>query len=361
MVSRQPLAGHPGLYRYKTQGGEVRYSYNFSSGGRRFNGTLPSMTATHAASAVQRLRAQALLGQPVPLKRIGFSEYLPHFLKRKESQGKKVLPRLSVYRRFAHHFGNRPLDSIRISDVQGYLEELVRQRGTSRGSELVSLSTRERHRAYLSSLFSTALSEGLVSSNPASRAALPSLPERKRVDRYLSVREYRSLVALCSPRLGALVALAVHTGMRRGELLALQWNWVDPDWAAVHLPGSICKSRRGRTIALNESAREALSYFWGNRDGDSVTGYSHFPRREWEEVIRTLGWGPSHPSLRLRRFNFHGLRHTCASWMVQRGVSLYAVRDVLGHSSIRQTEVYSHLAPSQRQEAVMELDNVISS
>lgn len=50
---------------------------------------------------------------------------------------------------------------------------------------------------------------------------------------------------------------------------------------------------------------------------------------------------------RRERVIFHSLRHTCASWMVMQGVSLYLVQKVLGHSTIQVTERYAHLAPDQ--------------
>lgn len=53
-----------------------------------------------------------------------------------------------------------------------------------------------------------------------------------------------------------------------------------------------------------------------------------------------------------RRVVFHTLRHTYASWLVQAGVDLYVVRDLLGHSSIKMTERYSHLAPERLKGAV---------
>lgn len=57
-------------------------------------------------------------------------------------------------------------------------------------------------------------------------------------------------------------------------------------------------------------------------------------------------------------FRVHDLRHTCAPWMVQQGVPLMEVRDVLGHSSIEMTERYAHLAPDKPRSAVGVLDRL---
>ena len=60
----------------------------------------------------------------------------------------------------------------------------------------------------------------------------------------------------------------------------------------------------------------------------------------------------------LERVSWHTLRHTCASWLVMRGVSLRIVQAVLGHASIRQTETYAHLAPGFAFHAAMTLLDV---
>ncbi len=57
-----------------------------------------------------------------------------------------------------------------------------------------------------------------------------------------------------------------------------------------------------------------------------------------------------------RRVHFHSLRHTFATWLVQGNVSIYEVQKLLGHSSISVTQVYSHLAASELQEAVKKLE-----
>ena len=75
-------------------------------------------------------------------------------------------------------------------------------------------------------------------------------------------------------------------------------------------------------------------------------------KSSWMEVVREAG---------LEDFHFHDLRHTCGSWLVQAGVPLFDVKEVLGHSTIRMTERYAHFAPENVRAAVDKLPGVPKS
>jgi integrase len=72
-------------------------------------------------------------------------------------------------------------------------------------------------------------------------------------------------------------------------------------------------------------------------------------RASWNAILEEVG---------LEDFRFHDLRHTFASWLVQNGVPLADVKDVLGHSTIRMTERYAHLAPENARAAVARLNGM---
>jgi site-specific recombinase XerD len=94
---------------------------------------------------------------------------------------------------------------------------------------------------------------------------------------------------------------------------------------------------------LNESAFEALQDFQG------FPGYcNHRISRCFKTAVRKAGINEN--------IHFHSLRHTFASWLVQKGVSLYEVSRLLGHTNIKTTQIYSHLAPGNLINAVKKLD-----
>lgn len=160
-----------------------------------------------------------------------------------------------------------------------------------------------------------------------------------------------------APYLADLITVAVMTGCRRGELLGLEWSRVDLKANVVRLGAAETKAGKARLVPLNQSAREALLRRFRYRA-------THCPASPW--VFCTKG-GERVESVRssylrackatgLAGFRFHDLRHTCGSWLMQAGVPAGHIAAVLGHSTIRMTERYAHVAPENAQAAVAKLE-----
>jgi len=173
--------------------------------------------------------------------------------------------------------------------------------------------------------------------------------------RYLTKEEAKELVDSCHGPFRALVMTALHTGMRKGELLKLPWDAVDLKHGFLRVQQS--KNGHPRTIPMNESVRGVLT---GLRSRLDVNWVFHdeegkaFPntRRRFEAACRKAG---------LVDFHFHDLRHTFASWLVMAGVPLPTVSDLMGHKSITMTMRYAHLSPTHRQEAIRSLDKNLTN
>jgi len=145
-----------------------------------------------------------------------------------------------------------------------------------------------------------------------------------------------------------LVEFALFTGMRRGEVLGLTWERVDRARGVVLLDSTSTKSKRRREVPLNSRADAVLA-----RRGSKSAGLV-FGTRRWDH-FRTA-WEGAVGRSKLVDFHFHDLRHTFASWAVQRGASLQEVKDLLGHHSLAMTLRYGHLAPEHLRTAVSRLD-----
>jgi integrase len=143
------------------------------------------------------------------------------------------------------------------------------------------------------------------------------------------------------------IRVALDTGMRAGEICSLRWGDLLTDRLTIQAHNA--KSGRSRTIPLTPAAQAALRrqpkrsvWVFSQPDGSPVKDV----RTAMVNACKRAGIEPITP---------HLLRHTCASWLVQRGVPLYSVRSMLGHSTIAVTERYAHLAPEHLAECVAAL------
>ncbi len=195
-------------------------------------------------------------------------------------------------------------------------------------------------------------------------------------------------------RFEALYTLAVTTGMRRGELLALKWRDVDSaapaggsanGQAALQVRATLAEKVKGgfdyaepksarsrRRIALTAAAAEALRIHRARQaeerllvgpewqDNDLV-----FCTHEGKPLIGSNVLNQNfHPLLKragLPRIRFHDLRHTAATLLLLRGVHPKIVSEMLGHSSVSLTlDVYSHVLPDMQREATTALDQMLA-
>ncbi|HTC52719.1 MAG TPA: site-specific integrase [Steroidobacteraceae bacterium] len=144
------------------------------------------------------------------------------------------------------------------------------------------------------------------------------------------------------------VLLSLNTGLRRGEVLKLRWSSVDFNRRLLTVEGRNAKNRQTRHVPLNEEAMNVLRR-WREQSGGSAKVFDVATRFQtaWKKLLLRAG---------ITHFRWHDLRHHFASRLVQRGVPLNTVRDLLGHSSVGMSLRYAHLAPDQRREAVAKLN-----
>jgi integrase len=195
--------------------------------------------------------------------------------------------------------------------------------------------------------------------NPAARRKLKE-PEGR--VRWITRAEAASLIRAAesepkSSHLGGFIRLALHTGCRKGELLELEWKRADLQAGLIHLEAEHTKAGRRRSIPMNREARAAII-------GRARYRAQHCPDSRWvfcrEDGSRIQAVKRSFATACRRAgivdYHIHDMRHTCAAWLVTAGVPLTEVRDLLGHSSVKMTERYAHLAPENVRAAVALLD-----
>jgi integrase len=201
----------------------------------------------------------------------------------------------------------------------------------------------------------------------------------------LTPEQSRSLLdAAQLDRLEALYVLALSTGMRQGELLALKWADVDLDGAAIQVKATLQRTREGfvfqepktarsrRQVALTRTAVKALRQhrasqleerlrcpYW--QDPDLVFASEIGTPIEATNLIRR-SFAPLLKRAGLPRIRFHDLRHTAATLLLGQNVNVKVVSEMLGHSQIAVTlDLYSHVTPTMQRQAVEALDAVLGS
>lgn len=196
---------------------------------------------------------------------------------------------------------------------------------------------------YLDAAEEKRLREALAKRDEEMRAA------RESANRWRRARKQEPLPALphYGDHLTAAVLLSMNTGMRRGELLALRWSAIDTKGKQLTIEGHTAKSQQTRYIPLNTEAIEVLKRWKEQAGGNErvlpiATGFK-------------TAWGALLERAHISRFRWHDLRHHFASRLVQAGVPLNTVRELLGHASMAMTIRYAHLAPDQKREAVAKL------
>ncbi len=152
------------------------------------------------------------------------------------------------------------------------------------------------------------------------------------------------------------IRIALFTGMRRAELLGLQWSEVDFDTAKVHVVSFTSKGRKGRTYENATSLVEALKdWFDSQPEKPKSTGFvlpfDRDPRGlyiDWYAIL-------DHAGIPLeRRFTPHNCRSTCVSEMLAEGTAITSVRDWVGHSSISVTETHYASTTTDRRRVAAE-------
>lgn len=236
-------------------------------------------------------------------------------------------------------FDSLKLSSIRKIDLQSYLTERVTQKASpySVRKELV----------FLTHMFRLAVEWEIIPFTPAQGLKAPKLPPGR--VRYLQPTELKALLEGCKSGLREIVALAVSTGMRRGEIMGLRYLDVDLSNRRILLPQT--KNGDSRVVYLNNMAMMVLESMPTGNPGDLIFS-------NWTAAQVTMKFGRVVRRLKIENFRFHDLRHTAASWMRMAGADIHTVAELLGHRNLATARRYQHLSPAYLSEAVSKLDGV---
>jgi integrase len=283
-----------------------------------------------------------------------FDELMLRFVKETMDRRRTGERRVKVALKPLYHaFSGRDVGRLRVVDIRTY----IRQRREAG----LAASSINKEVGFLSAAINHARKEwGWDIPNAAQGHRLTEPPGRVR---WVTRAEAAALIRIAegvsqAPYLADFITVALHTGMRKGEILGLEWRRVDLQAGLIHLEGQHTKTGRRRSVPLNRIAREALLSRFRQRASECPASPWVFAHTGGERILDVKkAFGTACRKAGIEDFRIHDLRHTCAAWLVSAGVPLTEVRDLLGHSTIKMTERYAHLAPENVRAAVARLES----
>ena len=184
----------------------------------------------------------------------------------------------------------------------------------------------------------------------------PKRPEGRQ--RSLEEAEITRLLEACrrsrNPYLAAIVTVALNTGMRKAEILGLEWERINVSTSTITLDQT--QSGKPRGVPVNRSVYDALTALEPDAEQRAGLLFRRSGTRAWGQIRTAFTTALDRAGI--KGFRFHDLRHTAASHMVMRGASLKDVQEILGHADLKMTLRYSHLSPAHLRATVDRLDGL---
>lgn len=349
------------------RGPDKRWRFRGVVNGQKYSGSSPKgdntkRAAEHAETElIRKLQARVFTGTMPTVRE--FAERFLEFQRARTREGTHLGQERHLKLHVVPHIGHKQLDAVEQRDI----DMLVTRWKKSAGVRTVNLRL-----STVTRMFAVAVEWRMIAAAPSASAL--KVPED--TIRFLTEAEAAAMLEKAPPQWRSMMFIGLRTGLRVGELRGLQWGDVDLVRSQLHVrrtdpgvpgrdPGPP-KGGKSRTVPLTPDASitlrdikpenmTATSWVWPGLWGKRRDG----TRSEAgcvAAIAATLDAagivdGPG------ERLGWHTLRHTFASWLVIRGVSLRVVQALLGHASIRQTERYAHLAPNAtHHDAVSSLD-----
>lgn len=274
--------------------------------------------------------------------------------------------------KFREFFGNNyPLESITSTDINNF-KDFMRERKIIEKVKLpnpeygkkgvrkkyiyksvektirVKDATINRHLSTLSKMFNLCIEQDLITKNPCKLAG--KYRENNYKVRYLTSEEEGRLFKAIEPEyeyLRPIIITALQTGMRKSEILSLKWSQIDFRQGFIDILKS--KSGKERKIPISTKLDKVLRSLYAVSNSDFV--FTN-PATKLPYVDIKKSFNHLIKKANIENFRFHDLRHTVATRMVESGIDLVVVQEILGHAKIETTMRYAHPVPERKKIAV---------
>ncbi|WP_068446084.1 tyrosine-type recombinase/integrase [Providencia heimbachae] len=230
----------------------------------------------------------------------------------------------------------------------------------------VTTATKAKHLAIMKSLLRTAEREWKwLEKSPVIK--VPTVRE-KRV-RWLEYHEAQRLIRECPEPLKSVVTFAIATGLRRSNIINLEWGQIDMQRKVAWINPEDSKSGQAIGVALNDTSCQVLKAQIGNHhkwvfvhtDPKKRPDGTLTPSVRKMRVDSNTAWRTALKRAGIENFRFHDLRHTWASWLIQSGVPLSVLQEMGGWESVDMVRRYAHLAPNHLTEHAKQIDTIFGT
>jgi integrase len=342
--------------------------------------TVNGITAKDARDRAGEIKKRLLANLPARDRKVTLGEFAGEWIESTlEASDRKATTKAMYATITRKHIvgakiGAKPLDKLRPSHIDAWKVELQ-----GRG---LSESTIRTAYTILRALLDSAVRDRALAQNPVHAVRRPKVTAMEAA--YLKPEQVRSLLTAAEgSRYAPLFALLVHTGLRRGEALALHWSDVDLDAKLLRVHGTLARvdgelivtetktPKSRRAVPLSPTAERLLRDIRTRQAAERLRAGSMWQRTPY--IFTTELGEPCDPRNALRALKvaanraglpstvgLHTLRHSAASVMLTAGVPLKVVSEVFGHASIAITgDVYGHVSPDVSREALDRLSEAL--
>ncbi len=276
-----------------------------------------------------------------------------------------------IYQQIIPNIGHIPLNELKTNDLQAFYAHLKTDgrliRRDLNGNGVSDSHVRAIH-AHCNAALNKAVDEGLIFKNPATECRLP--PKRYAEMKVLTHEEmHRMLVQAKAEGLFELFFLDLSTGLRRGELLGLQWEDVDFAKKELHIKRQVNRVEGKLVINTPKTKRSARPVPLSDITLYVLTEYKKSATSKWLFPSPVNPENPREPSACRKRLSkileragckhvrFHDLRHTFATMALENGIDIKTLAEILGHNTVATTiNTYTHSTAEMQEAAAKKID-----
>ena len=327
-----------GVFRKKDENGKPYgpWYIDYYVGGRRKRETYMNKTEAKAALSARLTDIKRGDLRLESFKKVLFEKFAKKYLDYKKANKRRSWERDEIsLDHLKKHFKGIPLSKITVAQIEAYKK--------ARHGK-VKDPTINRELACLRNLFTIAKKLGdFNGKNPVMEVDF--FKEPKREEYILNKDEIDRLIEVAANHLKPIIILALNTGLRRSEILSLKWADIDFEKNEIFVKKT--KSGKSLRIPMNPFLKDLLC---GLEHGNDYIFYN--PKtKSWIRNIKTA-WRTARKEAKLpKSFRFHDLRHCAGTYMIQGGVDIITVKEILGHASVRTTERYLHTTTENKKRA----------